>query len=121
MLGRFSSNISSVAGRSGHFRKMSLATAGAPLHAPLITSSAQPLAGMYRHHKNGQLYRVLDVVLHTETQQRMVLYEELLPSERNPDGLRFVRPFEMFTELVEHDGQIIPRFEKLPQMENDHP
>lgn len=72
----------------------------------------QALIGMYRHYKNRRLYRVLDVVLHTETQERMVLYEELAPSERNPEGFRFVRPIELFTEVVECDGQMVPRFEK---------
>lgn len=71
------------------------------------------MTGMYRHYKNAHIYRVLDVVLHTETQEKMVLYEELVPSDRNPLGLRFVRPFEMFTEMVEHDGKRVPRFEKL--------
>lgn len=71
------------------------------------------LAGIYRHYRNGSQYRVLEVVLHTETQQRMVLYEELKPSERNPEGMRFVRPLEMFTEFVEHDGKIVPRFQKV--------
>lgn len=73
----------------------------------------QPITGIYQHYKNRQLYRVLDIVLHTETQQRMVLYEELLQSEKNPDSLRFVRPFEMFTEMVEFNGKMVPRFEKI--------
>jgi hypothetical protein len=43
----------------------------------------------------------------------MVLYEELIPTKKNPDNLRFVRPFEMFTGIVSHDGRKIPRFQKV--------
>lgn len=78
-----------------------------------FSTSLRPFFGVYKHYKNGQLYRVLDIVLHTETQQRMVLYEEIIQSERNPDNLRFVRPFEMFTEIIEHHGKTVQRFEKL--------
>lgn len=78
-----------------------------------ISTPGQSLKGIYRHYKNGQLYRVLDLVLHTETQQHMVLYEEVVPSERNPDRLRFVRPLEMFTEIVNDDGKEVQRFVKM--------
>lgn len=77
------------------------------------TICKKAFTGLYRHYKNKQVYRVLDIVLHTETQQHMVLYKELIQSEQNPNNLRFVRPFEMFTELVEYNGKMVPRFEKV--------
>lgn len=62
--------------------------------------------GLYRHFK-GQPYQVLDVVHHSETQEPMVLYKALYGDY----GL-WVRPFAMFTETVEHQGQRVPRFAK---------
>ncbi len=71
-------------------------------------SAVSGVVGLYRHYKNKHIYRVLDVVIHADTQERMVLYEELVPA-----GLRFVRPLDTFTELLDHDGRVIQRFEKL--------
>jgi hypothetical protein len=71
----------------------------------------QPRPGVYRHYKSGDLYQVLGTVLHTETSQLMVLYHALQPSERNPHGLPFVRPSDMFMGTVEHDGQQVARFQ----------
>ncbi len=71
-------------------------------------SAVAGVVGLYRHYKNKHVYCVLDVVIHADTQERMVLYEQL-------DGpLRFVRPLETFTELLDHEGRFIQRFEKLP-------
>jgi hypothetical protein len=60
--------------------------------------------GVYRHFKGGK-YEVIDVVTHSETLEEMVLY-------RHFDGDRglWVRPKEMFEEVIERDGKSIPRF-----------
>ena len=55
--------------------------------------------GIYRHYKGG-LYDVLDIVIHTETSEEMVLYEDV-------KGKRYVRPLSMWNEEV--NGK--PRFE----------
>jgi hypothetical protein len=60
--------------------------------------------GRYRHYKGGE-YEVLGVVRHSESLEPMVLYRPLY----NPSGC-WVRPFSMFLELVEHEGQQQPRF-----------
>jgi hypothetical protein len=64
--------------------------------------------GRYRHYKGGE-YEVLGVVRHSETLEPMVLYRPLY----NASGL-WVRPFAMFLELVEHEGQTRPRFSPIP-------
>lgn len=64
--------------------------------------SIQP--GRYRHYKGGE-YEVLGVVRHSETLEPLVLYRPLY----NDSGA-WVRPFGMFLEPVEHDGQMQPRF-----------
>jgi hypothetical protein len=67
-----------------------------------------PPPGTYRHYK-GNLYEVVDVATHSETEERLVVYRALY-GER---GL-WVRPLAMFTETVEVDGETAPRFSRLP-------
>ena len=63
--------------------------------------------GRYRHYKGGE-YEVLGVVRHSETLEPMVLYRPLY----NHSGL-WVRPYAMFIELIERNGQAQPRFQHL--------
>lgn len=67
---------------------------------------AQP--GRYRHYKGGE-YEVVGVARHSETLEPLVLYRPLY----NQTGL-WVRPYQMFFELIEVDGQAQPRFARLP-------
>jgi hypothetical protein len=62
--------------------------------------------GIYQHYK-GQYYEVIDVAVHTETLEELVVYRALY-GER---GL-WVRPLKMFLEDVEIDNVKIPRFQK---------
>jgi hypothetical protein len=55
--------------------------------------------GRYRHYKGGE-YEVIGVVRHSETLEPMVLYRALYGEA----GL-WVRPFAMFVEQVEHNGE----------------
>lgn len=63
--------------------------------------------GIYRHYK-GNDYEVLDVVRHSETEEWLVLYRPMY-GER----ALWVRPFNMFTESVEVNGELTPRFQFL--------
>lgn len=65
--------------------------------------------GKYRHYKGG-LYKVLDVVKHSETLEDLVLYETLYD---NPRAKFWVRPLKMFIEKVEVNGKMLPRFKYL--------
>lgn len=60
--------------------------------------------GEYEHFK-GKRYRVLGVARHSETQEEMVVYQELYG-----DGNLWARPLAMFTEGVERGGSRVPRF-----------
>lgn len=60
--------------------------------------------GRYRHFK-GNEYEVIGVARNSETLQSLVVYRALY-GER---GL-WVRPFDMFTEVIEHEGRRLPRF-----------
>ena len=50
---------------------------------------------IYKHFK-GDYYLVEDVVYHSETKEQMVLYKALYGN-----GLRYVRPYEMFLSKVD--------------------
>ncbi|OHA83313.1 MAG: TonB box-like protein [Candidatus Yonathbacteria bacterium RIFCSPLOWO2_01_FULL_47_33b] len=63
--------------------------------------------GIYEHHK-GHQYRVLGVAEHSETLEKMVVYQALYGEK----GL-WVRPLAMFLEEVEVAGKKTPRFQFL--------
>lgn len=65
--------------------------------------------GVYRHNKTHQLYEVIGTALQTETGMPLVIYRPLYENEYQ----LFARPYEMFIETVELDGQMQPRFEKV--------
>ncbi|HVU33962.1 MAG TPA: DUF1653 domain-containing protein [Opitutaceae bacterium] len=73
-----------------------------------MTSSLAP--GTYRHSKSGKLYRVHFVAKHSETLEDLVVYETLYD---NPMAKFWVRPAAMFTELVEVQGEQVPRFVRV--------
>ena len=60
--------------------------------------------GIYRHYK-GNLYEVLTTAQHSETEEWMVVYKALYG-----EGGTWVRPYEMFVEKVEVDGEMVDRF-----------
>ena len=62
------------------------------------------IGGIYRHYKNKE-YKVLALAIHTETLEKMVVYQALYGEEAV-----WVRPLAMFMEMVEIDGKKIPRF-----------
>ncbi|CAA6818017.1 MAG: Unknown protein [uncultured Sulfurovum sp.] len=63
--------------------------------------------GIYKHYK-GNLYEVLDVGKHSETEEWMVIYRTLYG-----DKGTWVRPYDMFFETVDVGGKILKRFEYM--------
>lgn len=61
--------------------------------------------GIYRHYK-GNLYEVLELARHSETEEWMVIYRTLYG-----EGDTWIRPLDMFVELVELKGKRVKRFE----------
>ncbi len=61
--------------------------------------------GIYKHYK-GNLYELLYLATHSETLEPMVVYKALCG-----EGGIWVRPASMWEELVEVDGERVPRFQ----------
>jgi len=61
--------------------------------------------GFYRHFK-GNRYLVIDVAKHSETRESHVVYRALYGDK----GL-WIRPLEMFDEMIERDGKTLKRFQ----------
>ena len=61
--------------------------------------------GKYKHYK-GNYYQVEGVATHSETNEQLVVYRPLYG-----EGALWVRPLSMFTEQVEIDGNLQPRFD----------
>lgn len=65
--------------------------------------------GTYKHTKSGKLYEVVGMTFHTETFEPLVIYKPLYES----DYELFARPYAMFIEMVQLDGKMVARFEKI--------
>ncbi|WP_277348622.1 DUF1653 domain-containing protein [Bacillus tequilensis] len=59
----------------------------------------------FKHYKGG-LYKVIGEAIHTETEEKLVTYEDL-------DGILRARPKDMFFGTVVVDGKEIKRFTKI--------
>jgi len=63
--------------------------------------------GYYRHFK-GNLYEVIAIAKHSETQEEMVVYKSSLNEKEF-----WIRPLSMWKEVVVHNEKTLPRFEKI--------
>lgn len=72
-----------------------------------MNSSQLKLGGLYKHYK-GKMYKVHQIVRHSETLEELVVYETLYD---NPMGKWWVRPLPMFLEAVVIEGKNVSRFE----------
>ena len=67
----------------------------------------EDVTGTYQHYKGGN-YEVLGIGTHSETEEKLVVYKALYaPYEI------WIRPYEMFFETTEVNGEPIPRFKKI--------
>ena len=67
--------------------------------------------GRYRHFK-GNAYEVVGIARHSETEEPLVVYRALYG-----EGGLWVRPAEMWNEIVERSGKTYRRFYRLDRIE----
>ena len=77
------------------------------MNNPSLTPIQETPQGTYRHYKGG-LYEVIGTARHSETLEAMTVYRALYGEK----GL-WVRPAAMFSEQVNIDGVVQPRFVKM--------
>ena len=77
---------------------------------------ALTVGSIWKHYRNKKLYLIEHVnVVHTETLEEMVVYRSLY----NSDTTKFMnfqvwtRPQCMFLDMIEHNGNTVPRFELI--------
>ena len=82
------------------------------------------IKGLYYHYKhdptgaiNNYAYEVIGVGLHTETEERFVVYRPLYDSKYLGSADYFIRPFEMFFGDVDKGGIVRKRFTKISDPE----
>lgn len=63
------------------------------------------IGGIYKHFK-GNHYKVINLAIHSETEEKMVVYMKLYD-----DYSVWVRPYAMFIDMKERNGQRVARFE----------
>lgn len=68
------------------------------------------ITGYFKHFKGG-IYRVICEAVHSETQEEMVVYQNL------PSKKIWVRPKRMFLDKVFRDGKYYPRFTPIDEVE----
>lgn len=69
--------------------------------------------GIYRNSKSQKEYQVLGVAHHSETLEKLVVYRANYDSDGFGTNALWVRPLEIWNELVEIDGIQVPRFVKI--------
>ncbi|MDN3391874.1 DUF1653 domain-containing protein [Pseudoalteromonas sp. APC 3691] len=79
-----------------------------------MTTAIKPLSlkpGIYQHYKGPQ-YKVIHVATHSETEEQLVIYQALY----GEFGI-WARPLSMFNETIEKDGNTIPRFAYIGEID----
>ncbi|HDZ34963.1 MULTISPECIES: DUF1653 domain-containing protein [Pseudoalteromonas] len=79
-----------------------------------MTTAIKPLSlkpGLYQHYKGPQ-YKVIHVATHSETEEQLVIYQALY----GEFGI-WARPLSMFNETIEKDGNTIPRFAYIGEID----
>lgn len=67
----------------------------------------------YRHYRNKHAYTVLGVGHHSETEEKVVVYQGEYADETFGENPVWVRPYELFIDEVEYEGIRQPRFERI--------
>ena len=73
---------------------------------------------IFKHYK-GQYYRVLCGAVHTETNEEMIVYQQLYKTINYPEGFIWTRPTSMFYSNIVIDNITIKRFTLVDEYPNE--
>lgn len=73
-----------------------------------MLATVHPLHERYFRHFKGNLYRMWQIALDSETMERKVVYQALYGEHGY-----WCRPEQMFFEVIERDGKRMPRFKEI--------
>ena len=68
--------------------------------------------GKYRHYKGAE-YEVIDLALHSEDEEWVVVYRPLYAQKNGDAAHLWVRPYAMFVEIGLFAGKQQPRFSAI--------
>lgn len=68
----------------------------------------RPEAGAYYRHYKGNIYEVLSIARHTETEEELVVYRDFFTPSKV-----WARPVPMWDEQVDTEAGCVPRFDKI--------
>lgn len=81
------------------------------MNTPPQGSEKDPKPGLYQHYKGG-VYEVLTLAYSSETLEELVVYRATYDSPDFPLGV-WVRPRQMFLQMIELNGKSVPRFRRI--------
>lgn len=70
----------------------------------------KPIVGSIWQHYKGKKYKVLSIGKHSETLEDMITYQGQYISEEFGPNPIWVRPLNMWQEIVDYNGKKVPRF-----------
>jgi hypothetical protein len=71
------------------------------------------LGSIYHDKETFEVYRVHRIVFNTETNERMVLFQEMEQSKQNPDHLWYVKSLSVFMKKMKYNGRNYDRFQTI--------
>lgn len=68
----------------------------------------------YQHFK-GKTYKILAIAHHSETEEKLVIYQAEYDSPEFGPNAVWARPYDMFLETIERDGETMRRFKLIEE------
>lgn len=73
---------------------------------------------LYIHSKTKCIYNVLFIGTHTESEEKLVVYQRLKLTDKTPQNI-WIRPLDMFMGDIINNGQLEKRFKKMDDSFNN--
>lgn len=79
----------------------------------IILMAYAEIGGRYRHYKNNQEYIVTALAMHSETTERLVIYEGQYDDVEFGKHPIWARPVHLFEDSWSENGTIVERFVRI--------